>query len=68
MKLQEMRKKAGLSQTQLANKAEINVRTLQYYEQGVKIFDNARIDTILKVWLALDCRVKDVFENKNISN
>lgn len=49
MKLQEMRKKAGLSQSQLANKAEINVRTLQYYEQGVKIFDNARIDTILKV-------------------
>lgn len=62
-KLQEARKKAGLSQSQLAEKAGMNVRTLQHYEQGSKIFDNARIDTILKVCLSLRCRIRDVIEN-----
>lgn len=64
MKLQEARKKAGLSQSQLAEKAGINVRTLQHYEQGSKVLDKARIDTILKVCLALRCRVMDVIENE----
>lgn len=64
MKLQEARKKAGLSQSQLAEKAGINVRTLQHYEQGSKVLDKARIDTILKVCLALKCRIRDIIENE----
>lgn len=64
MKLQEARKAAGLSQSQLADKAGMNVRTLQHYEQGSKIFDNARMDTVLKVCLALKCEIKDVIENE----
>ena len=63
MKLKEMRKARGLSQSQLAEKTGINVRTLQHYEQGSKNFDNARIDTILRVCIALDCKLKDVIEN-----
>ena len=54
----------GLSQSQLAEKANLNVRTLQHYEQGSKIFDNARIDTILRVCLALNCKMEDVIENQ----
>lgn len=64
MKLQDARKAAGMSQTQLADKANMNVRTLQHYEQGSKIFDNARIDTILNVCLALNCKIEDVIENE----
>lgn len=63
MKLQEMRKAAGLSQSQLAEIVGMNRRTLQSYEQGKKIFDHARIDTILKVCNALCCRLEDVIEN-----
>lgn len=64
MKLQDARKAAGMSQSQLADKANMNVRTLQHYEQGSKIFDNARIDTILNVCLALNCKIEDVIENE----
>lgn len=64
MKLQDARKAAGMSQSQLANKANINTRTLQHYEQGSKIFDNARIDTILNICLALNCKIEDVIENE----
>ena len=62
-KLKSARQARGLSQSQLAEKANMNVRTLQHYEQGSKIFDHARIDTILRVCLALDCKFGDVVEN-----
>lgn len=63
-KLKEMRQAKGLSQSQLAEKANMNVRTLQHYEQGSKIFDHARIDTILRVCLALDCKISEIIENQ----
>lgn len=63
MKLKEMRQARGLSQSQLAEKTGINIRTLQHYEQGSKVFDHARIDTILRVCVALGCKVEDVIEN-----
>lgn len=62
-KLKEMRQSRGLSQSQLAEKTGINVRTIQHYEQGSKIFDHARIDTILKVCVALGCQLEDIIEN-----
>lgn len=62
-KLKTKRMETGISQSQLADKANMNVRTLQHYEQQTKIFDNARIDTILRVCLALKCKMEDVIEN-----
>lgn len=63
-KLKEMRQSRGLSQSQLAEKTGINVRTIQHYEQGSKNFDHARIDTILKVCIVLNCNLEDVIENQ----
>ena len=63
-KLKTKRMEANMSQSQLAEKANMNVRTLQHYEQGSKIFDHARIDTILRVCLALNCKMEDVIENQ----
>lgn len=62
-KLKKMRQAVGLSQSQLAEKTGINVRTIQHYEQGSKIFDHARLDTILKICIALNCKLEDVIEN-----
>lgn len=62
-KLKEMRQSRGLSQSQLAEKTGINIRTLQHYEQGSKNFDHARIDTILRVCIALGCKLDDIIEN-----
>lgn len=67
-KLKEMRQSKGLSQSQLAEKTGINVRTIQHYEQGSKNFDHARIDTILKTCIALDCRLEDIIENPEYIN
>lgn len=62
-KLKEKRLAAGLSQSQLAEKAGLNVRVLQHYEQGSKNFDHARIDILLKYCLALNCKLSDLIEN-----
>ena len=64
-KLKAKRLETGMSQSQLAEKANLNVRTIQHYEQGSKNFDHARIDTILKVCLALNCKFGEVIENQN---
>lgn len=64
MKLKEMRQAAGLSQVELAERCNISLRTLQHYEQGSKNFDHARIDTILKVCIALSCKLEDIIENE----
>lgn len=63
-KLKEMRQNAKLTQVQLAEKAGINLRVLQHYEQGSKNFDHARLDTLLKVCIALDCKLADVIKNE----
>ena len=63
MKLKERRQAAGLSQSQLAKKTGINIRTIQHYEQGSKIFDHARIDTILRCCIALNCKLEDILDN-----
>lgn len=63
-KLKQLRSTNKLSQSELANKAEVNVRVLQHYEQGSKILDHAKLHTILKICKALNCRLEDVIENE----
>lgn len=62
-KLKEKRQAVGLSQSQLAEKSGVNIRLLQHYEQGSKNFDHARIDTIFKICIALNCKLEEVIEN-----
>lgn len=59
-KLQEMRLKRGLSQSQLAEMAGIKFRVYQNYEQGVRDISKAQLSTILSICLALDCLVEDI--------
>ena len=59
-KLQNARLDAGLSQSQLASATGLNVRTLQCYEQGAKDLNGAKLATLLKLCLALDCKLGDI--------
>ncbi len=66
-KLQELRVQAGLSQSQLAEKAGMKFRALQCYEgygAGSRDFDNANLKTILKACVALGCSLSDIIEDK----
>lgn len=66
VKLRECRKKAELSQSQLAEKAGINVRVYQNYEQGVRDIEKAQLSVLLKICIALECEMSDIFMDENM--
>ena len=55
-----LREDRGLSQSQLAKKADINSRVLQTYEQDDRDIAGAKLKTLLKVCVALECRLEDI--------
>lgn len=62
-KLQDRRKAAGLSQSQLAAKVEgLTLRSLQYYEQGALDINRAAAVTVYRLAVVLGCRVEDLLE------
>lgn len=56
------RQKIGLSQSELAEAAQIPVRTIQQYEQRQKNINNARADYLLRLSQILNCKVDDLYE------
>lgn len=61
-KLKELRTSAGISQSQLSTKSGVNLRMIQYYEQGAKSIKKASGETILKLAQALGCSMEDIIE------
>jgi DNA-binding XRE family transcriptional regulator len=56
--LQYQRKLCGLSQSELAERAGVNLRTLQQYETGAKDLNKAAVDTVRRLAKALHCRIE----------
>ena len=64
--LKEIREKQGLSQSQLAKKANISLRTLQHYEQQTSNIDNAKLDTLINLAVALNCNIRDILTSPEL--
>lgn len=58
--LKRYRRKAGMTQPQLADVVGISHRTLQDYEQGQKPLEKAAAITVLRMAKALGCTVEDL--------
>lgn len=63
-KLQELRKKKGLSQSQLAKAADVDIRKLQAYEQGLRDINKAQLQTAVALSRALGCNAEDLLEER----
>ena len=59
-KLQKKRQEAKLSQSQLAKKSGISLRTLQHYEIGDKDIRKAAVEKVLALAEALGCEIKEI--------
>lgn len=59
-RLQELRKAKGLSQSKLAEAANVNIRTLQMYEEGHREIAHARIDVLLRLCTVLECKLEEL--------
>jgi len=64
-KLQEYRLERGLTQEELAKLANMNIKTLQSYEQGHRSLWNASCGTVLRLARVLKCKVTDLLEESN---
>lgn len=51
-----------MSQSELANKAEINVRTIQHYEQGFRDINKTSALTLYKLARALGTKMENLLQ------
>jgi len=61
-RLQQIRKKRGISQRRLADLSGVNLRTLQQYEVGAKDINKASATSVLALSNVLSCKVEDIIE------
>ena len=62
--LKRIREARGLSQAKLAEISGVNVRMIQYYEQGAKDINAAAALTVYRLAQALDSSVEFLLETK----
>ena len=61
-RLKQIRKEKGLTQKELAEKTDTNLRTIQHYEQGSKDLNMAAAITVLRIAKALGCSIEDLLD------
>lgn len=64
--IKKVRIEKGLTQAQLAEKSGLNIGTLRHYEQGSKNLDNAKIETLMDICDALDCKLYEIIQNEEL--
>lgn len=60
--LNRIRTAAGISQSKLADLSGVNIRMIQYYEQGQKDINKAQGDSLYRLASALGVKIEDILE------
>lgn len=66
MTLQAMRKKANLSQSELAAVSGVKLRAIQTYEIEQRNINHAKLETLCKLALALNCTLYDLLTDEQL--
>ena len=61
--LKTIRTAAGLSQSELAKKAEVELRSIKMYEQRRNDINKAQVETLYKFAKVLGCNIEDLLED-----
>lgn len=65
-KLKALRVNSGLTQLEVATRAGLNPRTYQYYEQGNKPIEGAKLEVLLKICLTLNCKLDEIIDDPEV--
>lgn len=65
-KLKALRVNSGHTQLEVATKAGLNLRTYQYYEQGNKPIESAKLEVLLKICLSLNCKLDEIIDDPEL--
>ena len=60
--LKIIRRASGLTQQQLAERAQVELRSIQMYEQRRNDINKAQVDTLYKLARILGCKIEDLLE------
>lgn len=60
--LKIIRRASGLTQQQLAERAQVELRSIQMYEQRRNDINKAQVDTLYKLARVLGCNIEDLLE------
>lgn len=60
--LKRIRIEKGLTQKQLADKSNVQLRMIQNYEGGQRSINGAAVLTVYRLAEALECDIKDLIE------
>lgn len=63
-KLQEQRAAAGLTRQKLSELSGVNVRLIERYEQGERDINGAKLKTLLKLCMALECNLENIIDDE----
>ena len=61
--LKRIREANGLSQSQLAERSEVSLRSIQMYEQRKNNIDKAQVNALFRLSKVLGCSMEDLLEN-----
>ena len=61
-RLKLLRESRGLSQTELAKRSGVSLRSIQMYEQRVNDIDKAQAQTVYKLSRVIGCSIEDLLE------
>lgn len=64
-RLQYVRRAIDISQSELAKRSGVSIRTIQALEIGARDIDKASVVTVLKLAQALGCKIEDIIEYGN---
>lgn len=58
--LKRIRELRNLTQAELSDKSGVNIRMIQYYEQGAKDIKKGNVMAVLSLADALGCDIRDI--------
>lgn len=62
--LKDIRKKKGIKRNELAKLSQVPVATIKSLENGENDVFNAKMSTLVKLAVALKCKVRDFYPNE----
>lgn len=65
-KLKQLRSTKGLSQNDLANLSDVNIRSIQSYESFDNKIESASLKTLCSICEALECGITDVLDDEEL--
>lgn len=65
-KLQRLRVKRGLTQSELSAVSGVTQRAIQCYEQELRPIEGAKLETLCDLSIALGCKIDDIIDSKKL--